>query len=130
MLTYGALRRVSTLPRRPVSWRGSGIAVPKECLVSACGYSVGTGKRAIPDRITAGLEGWNQEPVFRPFWAGGQKSTPHFWTPISVAEWGINERLKTPARLVQVSCSSKPPNRRRARAHRAGSKRGYRSGRG
>jgi hypothetical protein len=124
-----ALRMVSTLPECPVSRGLSGSAVPKTRRVSACCYSVGTGKRAIPDRITAGLEGWNQEPLFWPFWAGGQKSTPHFLTPISVAEWGINERLKTPARLVQVSCSSKPPNRRRARAHRAGSKRCYRPGR-
>lgn len=80
MRNIRALRMVSTLPECPDSRGVSGFAVPKTCLVSACRYSVGTAKRAIPDRITAGLEGWNLEPIFNDNEDRGLEiDTPVFW---------------------------------------------------
>src|ERR1035441_2626110 len=69
----------------PVSWRVSGIAVPKATTIPANVIRAWNNGTAIPDRITAGLDSRNQEPVFSPFWVGGQKSTGPFLRVIRLA---------------------------------------------
>ncbi len=103
------LRIETALPGCPVSWRVSGFAVPKETLIPANVIRAWNSGNAIPDRITAGLEGWNMEPVFRPFWTGGQKSTGPFLMPFSLAEWGINGRLRAPPRAAASKQASGEP---------------------
>ena len=81
---------------------------PRKCLILK-GWNC---QKAKPDRITAGLEGWNQEPVFRPFWAGGQKSTALFLGVIRLAEWAIKWPFKTLERIANAPCSAGPENQK------------------
>jgi hypothetical protein len=62
---------------------------PSKCLILK-GWNC---QKAKPDKITAGLEGWNQEPLFNDKAVGGQKSTAPFLRVIRLAEWGVNGRL-------------------------------------
>ena len=82
------LRMETGMEQCPVSWRVSGFAVPKVTLTGGPVIRAWNNGTAKPDRITAGLEGWNLEPSFWRSWAGGWKSIPLFLGVIRLAEMG------------------------------------------
>ena len=73
----------------PVWRRVSGFAVPKATLTGGPVIKAWNSGTAKPDRITAGLEGWNLEPVFIMQQTGALKLLDAFFDPIRLAKWGI-----------------------------------------
>jgi hypothetical protein len=74
------------LEQCPVSWGVSGFAVPRATIIRGPVIRAWNSGTAKPDRITAGLEGWNLEPSFCPFWAGVKNADRRFLRVIRLAE--------------------------------------------
>jgi hypothetical protein len=77
----------------------SGFAVPKACLVSACGYSVGTEKKRNRTESPQVWRGGTRNPSLTITKAVGWKSIPLFFGVIRLAEWPLKWPFKPSARL-------------------------------